>query len=134
MTRKINMKTLTASFALALLAALAASPAQAQSARVDILVLDHVNGKPWPGVILILKNEQGQTQEQTTDDKGRAIFAGLRGGSFTLTFKVKEKDKPEPRLFWETNFRLSGGQEERLTFDFKKELEKQQGAQEARKK
>ncbi len=136
MTRKMNMKTSFAvSLALALLAAVAASPVQAQTARVDVLVLDPQQGKPWPGVILTLKNEQGQTQDQITDDKGRATFAGLRGGSFTLTFKIKEKDKPEPRLFWETGFRLSGGQEERLTFDFKKELEKQTGAAaEARKK
>lgn len=134
MTRKMNYKTIrTTVVALALLAAFAASPAQAQSARVDILVLD-ITAKPWAGVILVLKTEQGQTQEQITDDKGRATFAGLRGGSFTLIFKVKEKDKPEPRNFFESGFRLAGGQEERLTFDFKKELEKQQGASEARKK
>ncbi len=121
--------------AFAFLLSLGAMPAAAQTARVDVLVLDPQQGKPWPGVILTLKNEQGQTQEQITDDKGRATFAGLRSGSFTLNFKVKEKDKPEPRQFWETAFRLSSGQEERLTFDFKKELEKQTGAQaEARKK
>lgn len=134
MTLKMNLKTLIIGMALALLASMAASPAQAQTSRVDLLVLDHVNGKPWPGVLLVLKNEQGQTQEQTTDDKGRATFAGLRAGSYTLIFKVKEKDKPEPREFWSTGFRLNSGQEERLTFDFKKELEKQQGAAEARKK
>lgn len=119
----------------ALLATLAAGTVAAQSARVDITVLDPQQAKPWPGVIVTLKNDQGQTQEQVSDDKGKVVFAGLRSGAFTLTFKLKEKDKPEPRLFWETSFRLTGGQEERLTFDFKKELDKQTGAAaEARKK
>lgn len=130
MNRKVSL-----TLGLVLLAGLlSAGTARAQSSRVDILVID-TQGKPWPGIILILKTEQGQTQEQISDDKGRATFAGLRGGSYTLNFKVKEKDKPEPRLFWETAFRLTSGQEEKLTFDFKKELDKQTGAQaEARKK
>jgi len=135
MTWKMNYKKMiTVAIALAALASIAAVPAHAQSARVDITVLDPKEAKPWPGIILILKNEQGQTQQQISDEKGRTTFAGLRNGSFTLTFQIKEKDK-EPRNFWETSFRLSAGQEERLTFDFKKEYEKQTGAQaEARKK
>jgi tetratricopeptide (TPR) repeat protein len=118
-----------------LVAMLAASAAWAQTSRVDFTILDPREGKPWPNIILVLKNEQGQTQEQVTDDKGRVTFAGLRSGSYTVTFKIKEKDQTEPRVFWETAFRLASGQEERLTIDFKKEYEKQTGAQaEARKK
>jgi len=134
MTPTMNCKTWIATGLLAVLALLNAAPAQAQSARVDITVLDPQEAKPWPNIMLTLKNEQGQTQDQVTDEKGHVTFAGLRAGSFTLIFKIKEKDKPEPRQIWETSFRLSGGQEERLTFDFKKELEKQKGASEERKK
>lgn len=120
--------------AVALLLALWAIPAAAQTGRIDVTVLDPQQGKPWPGVLLTLKSDQGLTVEQTTDDKGRATFAGLRSGGFTLYFTLKEKDK-EPRMFWESAFRLSTGQEERLNFDFKKILETQKGAQaeEARK-
>ena len=131
MNRKM---TIAAALAVAVLATIAAAPAQAQSARVDVTVLDPQQGKPWPGILITIKNDQGQTQDQVSDDKGRVTFAGLRSGNYTLIFKIREKEKPEPRVFWETGFRLSGSQDERMTFDFKKELEKQQGAAEARKK
>lgn len=123
-----NMKRALCLAVVAMLMALTAVPAAAQTGRIDVTVLDPQQGKPWPGVLLTLKSDQGLTTDQTTDDKGRATFAGLRSGAFTLYFKLKEKEKPEPRLFWESTFRLSTGQEERLSFDFKKILEGQKGA------
>lgn len=117
------------------LAGLAAGTLAAQGmARLDFTLLDPQEGKPWPNIIVIIKSEQGQEQQQVSDEKGRVSFAGLRSGAYTLTFKILQKGQTEPTVFWESSVRLSTGQEERLTMDFKKEYEKQKGAAEERKK
>jgi tetratricopeptide (TPR) repeat protein len=127
MNRTAKFPAFLALIALAALgAALAAGPAgaQASTARIDGLVLDPWKGEPWPDITVTAKHDMGLTQTQKTDAKGRFAMAGLRSGNYSLTFQRMEG--PELKQFYEITLRLSTGQEERLTFDFKKMMAGQQ--------
>ncbi len=114
----------------ALAAALAlAAPVMAQSImRMEGQVLG-LDGKPFPGVTVVIKNEQGQTWEVKTDEKGNFSQGGLRGGIYILTFKVKDQQ------VYEMNWRLQAADDRRIIVNFKEIAEKQGAAQaEAMKK
>jgi len=128
MNRRAKLTTFVALAALAVSLATGSSRAQGM-ARVDFLVLDPFKGEPWPDIVIIMKHDMGVAQEQKTDAKGRATFAGLRSGVYIVTYKTMQG--PELKQFYEENMRLMSGQEERLTRDFKKLMA---GAQEEMKK
>ncbi len=80
-----------ATFAILGLWILGAGSASAQ-ATLRGTVYD-VEGKPFPGVkVIIRSNDTGAVHEVTTDAKGEYLLAGLRGGNYTLVFRVKEQD------------------------------------------
>lgn len=108
---------------LAMACALAlAAPAMAQTImRMDGQVFD-LEGKPFPGVGVIIKSEQGQTWETKTDDKGNFTQGGLRAGVYYITFKVKDQQ------VYEMNWRLQSGDDRRIVVNFKEIAAKQSGA------
>src|ERR1700719_1549880 len=78
-----NMKRLTR--ALMTLAAIlaCATIASAQSARVNGQVLDK-DGKPWAGITVVLKSDNGRTYTLKTDKDGRFSQIGLNVGLYTF--------------------------------------------------
>jgi tetratricopeptide (TPR) repeat protein len=81
-----------------------------------------LEGKPFADVTLIIKNsDMGQTFETKTDKNGKYIQSGLRGGIYIVTVKVKEQ------VVYETNTRVSSGEEAKLNINFK-ELAQKPGA------
>jgi tetratricopeptide (TPR) repeat protein len=90
-----------------------------------------LEGKPFADVTLIIKNnEMGQTFETKTDKSGKYMQSGLRGGIYIVTVKVKDQ------VVYETNTRVSSGEEATLNINFKELKQKQGGAEaiEAQKK
>jgi len=89
-----------------------------------------LEGKPFGGITLIIKNkEMGQTFEVKTDKSGKFLQAGLRGGVYILSVKVKDQ------VVYETETLVRTGEENSVTINFK-ELKEKQGpaALEAQKK
>jgi tetratricopeptide (TPR) repeat protein len=81
-----------------------------------------LEGKPFADVTLIIKNsEMGQAFETKTDKNGKYIQSGLRGGIYDVTVKVKDQ------VVYETNTRVSSGEEAKLNINFK-ELAQKPGA------
>jgi tetratricopeptide (TPR) repeat protein len=81
-----------------------------------------LEGKPFPGVTLILKHkEMGQTFEVKTDKNGKFVQAGLRSGVYNITVKVKDQ------VVYETNAMVTPGEEYTVNVNFK-ELKEKQGA------
>ncbi len=126
MNRRAKFPVMLALAAMAAGLGLAAIPAagQASTARIDGVVLDPWKGEPWPDITIEAKHDMGLTQTQKTDAKGRFTLAGLRAGNYALIFKRQEG--PELKQFYEVALRLATGQEERMTFDFKKMMAGQQ--------
>ncbi len=83
------------------------------------------DGKPFPDVVLVFKNqEQGQTYEVRTDRNGKFQQGAVRTGIYIVSVKVKDK------VIYETNTRVTGGQEATVNLNFK-ELIAKQGAESA---
>jgi len=81
-----------------------------------------LEGKPFAGVTLILKNkDMGQTFEAKTDKSGKFLQAGMRSGVYIVTVKVKDQ------VVYETNALVTAGEEATVTINFK-ELKEKQGA------
>ena len=124
-TSKQAPKALAACALALLLLAGTALPAGAQSiSRVDGEVRD-MEGKLFPEVVVVFKHDEtGLSNEVKTDKNGRFIQTGLRGGVYTVTFKVKDQ------VVYEQKLRLATGAEERLNINFK-ELAQQMTAEQA---
>ncbi len=76
--------TLCTSILIAGMLTAAAAPASAQMGRVGGIVRDDT-GEPVKGATITATNENiGQTLTATTDDKGRFLMIGLRGGVWTF--------------------------------------------------
>ncbi len=86
--------------------------------------------KPFPDVTIIIKNaDMGQTFEVKTDKNGRFLQAGLRGGVYIISVKIKGQ------IVYEMNARVQTGAEEKVSINFKELKEKGQAqALEAQKK
>lgn len=91
---------------------LAAASASAQvTLRGKVYDLE---GKPFPGVKVIFKSEDtGAVNETSTNDKGEYVQAGLRGGMYTVIFRVNEQDVFTQKL------RLPGSGEQTFDVNFK---------------
>lgn len=101
---------------------LGAVPALAQSV-VRGEVID-AQGKPFPGLTVIMKNEEtGQTFTLTTDAKGHFQALGVRAGIYQITLKQGEKE------VYKLRERVQPGPEPPpIIIDFKKLLEQQDAA------
>ncbi|HJY87753.1 MAG TPA: tetratricopeptide repeat protein [Candidatus Acidoferrales bacterium] len=121
---RMNIVCVVVALALALgpLSAWLAPEAAAQSLGTLTGEVRDLEGKPFADVTLIIKNsEMGQTFETKTDKSGKYFQSGLRGGIYIVTVKVKDQ------VVYETNTRVSSGEEAKLNFNFK-ELSQKQGA------
>lgn len=94
-----------------------------------------VDGKPFPDVTVILKNnESGLTYTVKTDKDGRYVQIGVRPGIYTVSFQVKDKDGKIAATY-DTNTRVTSGEEAKADVNFKDVLARQTTEQaEARKK
>ena len=114
------VKVLSALAAVALLAGVAA----AQSGMMRGEVRD-AEGKPFLDVIILLSNEEsGQKLETKTDKNGRWTQVGMRAGTWTIQYKIKDQ------IVFQERKRLSSGGEESVYLNFKDEIARQ-GAQQA---
>ena len=112
------MLTLT----LAALAPIRIGAAAQNTGKISGEVLDR-NEKPFPGVIVIISNEQGQKHELKTDEKGRFSQGFLRTGMvYVITFKINDQ------TFHEQQRRLEGGKEEIVNVNVKQLLAKTDAA------
>jgi tetratricopeptide (TPR) repeat protein len=127
--RFIGRVTLVALLLVPLGAWLATSAAAQNSGSVRGQVRD-LEGKPFPGVVVQIKNvSQGQNYEVKTDKNGSFLQAGLPGGDYELAMKVKDT------VVHQSTFHLASGAEHLEDVNFKDEKSKQSAqAAEAQKK
>lgn len=94
--------------------------AAAQSGSVHGQVLDK-DGKPWPGVSVQIKGENGQTFNLKTDKNGKYSQIGLSAGVYTFTL-----NEPTTGL---NNFseqhQVQGDQDNEVNFNFKEIIAQQ---------
>jgi len=112
-----------AGLAAALILAVCAPIAAAQNTgKISGEVLDR-DEKPFPGVAVVITNDQGQKYELTTDAKGHFSQAFLRTGIvYVISFKVKDQ------VFHEERRRLDAGSEQVVNVNIKKLLAAQEAA------
>jgi len=91
--------------------------------RIYGQVLDR-EGKPFPGVTVVIRSERGQSWEVKTDKDGKYTQIGLPGGNtlYTLSFKVKDQ------TIWESQVRLASGADEKADLNIKEMIAKQGSA------
>lgn len=101
---------------------LAPSAAAQNNASIHGQIRD-LEGKPFVGVAVTIKNlAQGQTYELKTDKNGNYVQAGLPGGDYQLTLKVKDT------VVHQISFHLASGEEHVESVNFKDEKSKQSAA------
>jgi tetratricopeptide (TPR) repeat protein len=104
------------------LVALLAGGAAAQTGQVRGEVRD-AQGNPFMDVVVMLSNEDmGQKFETKTDKNGLWTQLGMRSGTWTIQYKVKEQ------IVYQERIKLTVGGEERLHVNFK-EIMAQRGAE-----
>lgn len=101
------------------LVTLFAERAAAQEGRITGTIIDF-DGKPWAGLPLKIKSEQGVTQEGKTDDQGKINFSGLKNGKYTLTILAPQLQTP-----FEVVVGVSNADTPPVNVNFKEILEKQ---------
>jgi tetratricopeptide (TPR) repeat protein len=84
-----------------------------------------VAGKPWANIGMQAVSEQGVKQETKTDKDGNYAFRGLRSGVYTVYVVL-----PAPNPPFEIKCRVQGGQETKVSPNFK-EIVGKQGAEAA---
>ncbi|MGB2628216.1 MAG: tetratricopeptide repeat protein [Candidatus Acidiferrum sp.] len=96
-----------------------AARAIAEEGRITGSVVDF-DGKPWAGLVVKIKSEQGAVQETKTDDKGLFIFMNLKSGKYIVTFLAPQLKDP-----FEQAVQVTGPDTAPLNINFKEILEKQ---------
>jgi len=99
-----------------------ASIAAAQNARVNGQVLDR-DGKPWVGITVALKSENGRSFTLKTDKDGKYTQIGLSVGLYTFIFTSQADG-----LNYSEQHQLSADEENNITTNFKDILAKQAAA------
>src|SRR5579862_3462372 len=96
-----------------------AATASAQSARVTGQVLDK-DGKPWVGVTVTIKGDNGRSFTLKTDKDGKYTQIGLTPGlwTFVLTEATAQLDYTEQH-------QVSAGEDNNYTTNFKALMESQ---------
>jgi Flp pilus assembly protein TadD len=88
-----------------------------------------VSGKPFPDVTVIAKNDEtGTTYTLKTDRSGRYVQNGVRPGIYTIKIQVKDKEG-KVGFEYETNARVTAGEEAKADVNFKDVMAKQSAAQ-----
>jgi tetratricopeptide (TPR) repeat protein len=96
--------------------------AAAQNARVNGQILDR-DGKPWPGISIVLKSDSGRTYSLKTDKDGKFNQIGLTPGLYTFTV-VSQADQ----LNYAEQHQLASDQDNSVVINFKDILAKQSAA------
>jgi tetratricopeptide (TPR) repeat protein len=108
--------------------ALAVAAAAQMMGRISGKVTDE-NGKPWPGVTVVISNpDTGSKFTVKTDSKGEYLQMGVTPGAYKITF---ETQKYPPQEF---NIQVQAGGHAVKDLDFKKLLEQNPQYQAAIKK
>jgi tetratricopeptide (TPR) repeat protein len=87
--------------------------ASAQEASVTGQVMDK-DGKPWPGVTVVLKSENGRTFTLKTDKDGKFNQIGLQGGLYTVLLSEQTTG-----LNYSEQHTLKVGDDNDITINFK---------------
>jgi tetratricopeptide (TPR) repeat protein len=96
----------------------------AQNVRVGGQVLDR-EGKPWPGVTVLLKSENGRAFTLKTDKDGKFTQIGLTAGVYTFTLT---SPNPADGLNYSEQHQLLVDDDNNITINFKEILAKQAAA------
>jgi tetratricopeptide (TPR) repeat protein len=78
------------------------------------------DGKPWAGLAVKIKNDQGATQDTKTDEEGKFAFVNLRSGKYWVSFLVPNLAQP-----YEALTEVHAGDTSNVNVNFKDILEKQ---------
>jgi tetratricopeptide (TPR) repeat protein len=78
------------------------------------------DGKPWSGLAVKIKNDQGATQDTKTDEQGKFTFVNLRSGKYLVSFLVPNLAQP-----YEAMTEVRSGDTSNVNINFKDILEKQ---------
>lgn len=109
---------LAAILALGLASALVPRAVADNDGKIAGSVVDF-DGKPWPGLGVQIKNDQGATQDAKTDAEGKFTFVNLRSGKYLVTFLVPNMAKP-----YEAVTEVHSGDTANVNINFKEILEK----------
>jgi len=93
MLKSVKAYALAALLAFALVSFFAPRATAQLDGKIQGTVLDF-DGKPFPGVPIDLKGEQGGVQQTKTDASGKFIFVNLRVGRYTLSFHPPQLQQP----------------------------------------
>jgi tetratricopeptide (TPR) repeat protein len=96
-----------------------ATIASAQSARVTGQVLDK-DGKPWVGVTVTIKGDNGRSFTVKTDKEGKYAQIGLTPGLWTFAMT-----EPTSQLDYTEQHQVSAGEDNNFTTNFKALMESQ---------
>jgi len=99
--------------------ALAPRAAADNDGKIDGAVLDF-EGKPFAGIGVKIKSEQGATQETKTDADGKFVFVNLHSGKYLVQFQVPNLAQP-----YEAMAEVHSGGSASVNVNFKEILEKQ---------
>jgi tetratricopeptide (TPR) repeat protein len=105
--------------ALGLAFALVPRAAADNDGKISGSVIDF-DGKPWSGLAVKIKNDQGATQDTKTDEQGKFAFVNLRSGKYLVTFLVPNLAQP-----YEAMADVRSGDTSTVNINFKDILEKQ---------
>jgi tetratricopeptide (TPR) repeat protein len=78
------------------------------------------DGKPWAGLPVNIKSDQGSVQETKTDDAGKFQFVGLKNAKYTLTLQPPQMKEP-----FIVPVEVHGSDTPPINLNFKEILEKQ---------
>jgi len=102
------------------LASLYAPRAAAQDGKIAGSIIDF-DGKPWVGLPINIKSDQGATQETKTDSSGKFQFVNLKSGKYTVSVHPPQVKDP-----FNIATEVRGGAETPpVNLNFKEILEKQ---------
>jgi tetratricopeptide (TPR) repeat protein len=96
-----------------------ATIATAQNARVNGQILDK-DGKPWVGITVTLKSENGRIYTLKSDKDGRFTQIGLTAGVYTFTLTDQASG-----LNYAEQHQLQTGDDNNITINFKQLIETQ---------
>jgi tetratricopeptide (TPR) repeat protein len=101
-----------------------ATIASAQNVHVTGQVLDR-DGKPWPGIMINLKSDNGRNFSLKTDKDGKFTQLGLTAGVYTFTLT---SPNPADGLNYAEQHQLRVDDDNEITINFKEILAKQAAA------
>jgi Flp pilus assembly protein TadD len=93
MLKSVKAFALAALLTLALISFFAPRATAQFDGKIQGTVLDF-DGKPFAGLPIDLKGEQGTTQQTKTDATGRFLFVNLRPGKYTVSFHPLQLQQP----------------------------------------